>query len=179
MLLWGSILLAAFLLTMALGVAPTPSSRTIPTGYKMPEGFKALIVFSFNPAVNIWEIDVKPPGVESGEPINTTTQLNLVWRTMSAPQLKTFGPTLTVKFAYDPGVMASDLQAQVGNNYNTCTVIFPTNEKVAFYAVITKIEFDPLKEKEFPTGTMTIVPTMWDASHQVEQGPVWVGSGTG
>lgn len=158
--------------------APTPSARTLPTGYKMPEGFKSLITFSTNPGLNIWEIDVKPPGVESGEPINTTTQQNIEWRTMSMPQLKTL-ETITIKFAYDADVMQTDLVALCGNNNATVTILYPQGTKVAFYGALNKVEFDPFKEKEFPTGTMTVVPTNWDNANRVEAGPVWSDSGTG
>jgi hypothetical protein len=159
--------------------APTPSNRTLPTGYKMPEGFKSLITCSVNPAINIWEIEVKPPGVESGEAINTTTQQNIAWRTFWLPQLKTL-EQITIKFAYDADVMQTDLIGMTGPRGQTITILFPQGTKVAFYGDIMKVEFDPFKEKEFPTGTLTIVPTNTDAAHgYVEAGPAWSDSGTG
>ena len=159
--------------------APVPANRTLPTGYKMPEGFKSLITFSNNPALNIWEIDVKPPGVESGEAINTTTQQNNLWRTFWLPQLKTL-EQITIKAAYDADVLQTDLTGMVGPRGQTITILWPQGSKVAFFGDLMKCEFDPLKEKEFPTCTLTIVPTNTDSAHgYVEAGPAWTDSGTG
>lgn len=158
--------------------APTPTPRTLPTGWKMPEGFRSLITFSGKPALNIWEIETKPPGIESGEPINTTTQHNINWRTFWLPFLKTLMP-VTVKFAYDPDVILTDIYYLCGRNDQTLTFLFPENSTIAFFGGMQKAEFDNLKEKEFPTGTMTIVPTLTDTtSNNAEAGPVFSSAGT-
>lgn len=151
--------------------APTPTTRQIPTGYKMPEGFRTLITFSDKPSLNIWEIENKPPGIESGDPINTTTQHNVEWRTFWLPRLKTLMP-FDVKFAYDPDVILTDIEELVGDNSQTITFLWPDGGNICFFGGCQKVEFDVLKEKEFPTGTMTIVPTNWDATNNVEAGPV-------
>lgn len=145
----------------------------------MPEGFKSLITFSENPALNIWEIEVKQPGVKSEEAINTTTQQNITWRTMWLPQLKTLDK-VTVKFAYDADVLQTDIIGMVGPRGQTVTILYPQGTKIAFYGDIESVEFDPFKEKEFPTGTMTVCPTNVDAAHgYVEAGPAFSDSGTG
>ncbi len=157
--------------------APTPTARTLPTGYKMPEGFKSLITFSGKPGINIWEMEVKPPGVESGDPINTTTQHNIRWRTFALPYLLTLMP-LTIKFAYDPDVLLTDILTLCGDDGQVITVLYPENTTICFWGGMSKAEFDNLKEKEFPTGTMTVVPTNWDKSNKVEAGPVETPAGT-
>lgn len=151
--------------------APTPTTRTLPTGYKMPEGFKSLVTFSSYPSLDIWEIENKPPSVESGDPINTTTQHNITWRTFYLPRLKTLKP-FTIKFAYDPDILMTNLLALIGDNSQTITFLMPQNANICFYGGMQSYELDALKEKEFPTGSMTIVPTLFDTVNKVEAAPV-------
>jgi hypothetical protein len=151
--------------------APTPTTRTTPTGYKVPEGYQSLVTFSSFPSLNIWEIENKPPAIEVGDPINTTTQHNVTWRTMYLPRLKTLD-TITIKFAFDPDIIFTNLLSLIGDNSQTITFTYPQNAILCFYGGLQKVEFDVFKEKEFPTGTMTVVPTNWDSVNKVEAGPV-------
>src|SRR4051812_28824859 len=83
---------------------PVPLARTPPTGFKMPDGFKTLVTFTSQPALQVWEKMVKPPGIDGGEAIDNTTMHNVTFRTRDARQLRTLD-VMTFKFLYDPDVL--------------------------------------------------------------------------
>lgn len=153
--------------------APTTTTRQTPTGYKMPDGYQALITFARKPAIKFWERQVKPPGIDGGEPIQTTTMHNIKWRTMDTKHLMTLTEAQSV-VAYDPE-MYSDILTLI-NGPDSVTVKFSDNSKLAFYGYLSKIDFGELREGEMPEATITIVPTNWDYVNKVEADPVFTGS---
>jgi hypothetical protein len=156
--------------------APTVTARILPTGYRLPDGFKSVIAFAIDPGIQLWEMQVKPPGVDGGEPIEFSTMLNIAWRTKRARHLKTLD-MITFKFAYDPAVMNDIIQ--IVNLETSITHHWPDNTLVAFYGYLQKVEFDDLEEGKMPTGTATICPTNWDYINNIEVGPlVQVAAGT-
>lgn len=167
------IILVVALLAWATMAAPTTTARSTPVGYKMPDGWQTLIACSKRPAIQLWEISIKPPGVDGGDPVETTTMHNTVWRTRDRRHLKTLTES-TFKAAYDPESW-TDILYMI-NNPDSWTVIYPENSKLAFYGVMTKFEPDELKEGEMPTATVTITPTNWDYVNYVEAAPVFTDS---
>lgn len=160
--------------------APTVSARVIPTGFKMPEGYPTTIAFAKNTALQFWEVTTQPPGLDGGEPVNNTTMLNSVWRTMRARRLKTLTP-IKVTAAYDPDVLDGSINKIQGliNNEGSVTVIFPTTDSISFYGYLQKSEPAENKDGEMPLLTITVVPTNWDPVNNVEAGPVFTNaSGT-
>lgn len=159
--------------------APTPVSRTPPGAgsYKVPEGFKCTITLTDSPGVWFWEIDPKPPALDGGEGIDTTTQLNTKWHTMS-PQTLFKLDNITVKVAYDPDVWNTMIQQAMNNRFDTVTITYPTNDKLAFYGCVIKWEPEAFEIGKMPTATLTILVTNFDAANQIEAGPVYQSAGT-
>jgi hypothetical protein len=150
--------------------APAPTARTTPTGFKMPDGWQTLVTFATQPALQIWETTVKPPGLDGGEPINTTTMHNSQWRTFIPKHLVTQAP-MTVTAFYDPDVHSVLLTLL--NRQDTITVRHPDGSTEAFYGALNKAEKGDNKEGEPPTLTLTITPTNWDNATGVEAGPTF------
>lgn len=150
--------------------APTPVTRTTPTGWKMPDGYKTTIALANIPGINLWERTVKPPSIDGGDATDTTTMHNSVWRTKQPKTLKTMGESTTT-VAYDPDVY-SDIINQVNIN-QSITVRFPDNSKLTFWGYLQKFEPSDLKEGEMPEATATFVPTNWDSTLNVEAAPVF------
>lgn len=153
--------------------APTASVRTIPVGYKMPDGFKTVISFASNTGIQFWEITVKPPGADGGDPIETTTMHNVLYRTKDTKSLKTL-TECTVTAMYDPDVLPG--LWQLINAPTSITIKFPDNAKMIFYGYLQKYEVNEHKEGEPPTLTLSIVPTNWDPTNKVEAAPVFTAS---
>lgn len=150
--------------------APSVTARQVPTGYKLPDGFKTTIAFANKPAVQFWEKTVQPPGFDGGEKIDTTTMLNTTWRTMAARQLKTL-TDCEVSAAYDPDVFP-DILGLI-NVPQAITVHFPDNSTLAFYGFLQKFVPDAMEEGKFPEAKLTITPTNWDLSAGTEAAPVF------
>ena len=149
---------------------PATTARQTPSGWKMPDGYQSLIAFSTAPSIKLWEKSVKPPGLDGGEGIDTSTMFNLVYRTKSARHLVSLDNS-TMVCAYDPDVYA-DILNQV-NREQAITVIFPDHSTLSFFGFLQKAEPGELKEGTFPEITITIVVTNWDPVAFVEQGPVF------
>lgn len=166
------------ILLASLFAAPAHTVRQLPTAgsLKVPEGYQTTIAFALDPTVEFWEQTVTPPGVDSGEPINTTTMLNTTWRNMILPQLKSLTP-IKVKCFYDPGKL-SNITALVGEN-GSITVWFPDGASVDFYGGMKSFMPNENKEKEAQLADVEIVPSNWDNVNMLEVGPVWhVDTGT-
>lgn len=155
--------------------APVATSRGAPVGFMIENGFSSLITLSNDPTVELWELEVQPPGIDGGEPIDITTMHNIFYRTKRARSLIDL-TSFTVVCAYDPAVFVV-LRDQV-NTEQTITVEWPSSQTLAFYGFIQLAEFAPLVIGEFPQVTLTIVPTNYDHVNCVEAAPVFAGTGT-
>lgn len=163
------------------GTPPTPSPPGNPAGFKLPDGFATEIAIAGATTIRIWEKTVQPPGYDGGAPIDITTMRNLKWRTKHPKHLQDV-TNMEIACAYDPNVY-NDV-APLINVPTTITVTFPpgetghgTGDTLCFYGYMMKFVPEPLKEGEFPTAAVTIVPTNTDPAGN-EEGPVWT-SGTG
>lgn len=153
--------------------APATTTRQTPTGYKMPDGYQSFMTFANKPSLKVWERQVKPPGIDGGEPIDTTTMHNTAWRTREPRHLRTLDAA-NFMAAYDPESY-SDLLTLINSN-QAITIRFPDNSTLAFFGYLQKVEFGELKEGEMPEMTLSIVPTNWDSANKVEASPVFTGS---
>jgi len=151
--------------------APPVSARVIPSGFKMPDGFKTLITFANNPAIQIWEETVKPVGWDGGDKIDTTTMHNITYRTFAARKLKTIADG-GATFAFDPDCWTG-LQQEI-NLEQSITFTFPDHSQLAVWGYLQKFENPDFKEGEMPKATGTIVATNWDPVNFVEAGPNYV-----
>jgi hypothetical protein len=145
----------------------------VPTGFKLGDGYQTEISFSRNNAVKFWEKTIKAPGLDGGDGIDTTTQLNTKWRTKDTRHLQTL-TECTFTAGYDPDFY-TDILALI-NSPGGVTIQFPDDSTLTFWGYLQKIEFAELKEGEFPECTGTITPTNWDPANYVESAPVFVGA---
>lgn len=152
-----------------LWAAPTPSTRTTPGGIKLKDGFSTKITFAADTDVSFWEKTVKPPGIDGGDAIEQTTMHNIAWRDMAPRQLRTLTES-TTEVAYDPKVYTQIVE--LINRETTITVRFPDGSTLAFYGFLKGFEANDLSEGEQPTATVTIVPTNFDPTNDVEAAPV-------
>lgn len=134
----------------------TTTARSAPGGVKPDDGFSSLIAFAADPDISFWEKTVKPPGLDGGEPIDTTTMHNTSLRTMGPRSLATMTP-FTTKVTYDPEVY--DQILAIINTAGWVTVHFWDGSTIDFYGYLQKFEPDDLSEGAQPEATVTIVPT--------------------
>lgn len=146
---------------------PTVVPRTIPTGYKLPEGFKITIAFSKKPALNIWEVDGAPSGLEVQE-INTTTQHNIRY-VSKYPSYLVANDDIVGTAGYDPDAM-DDLISLLGDPTGSVTIRMPTNTTHNYWAFLKAWKFGALRVGQFPTGNYGICVTNWDPVNKVECG---------
>lgn len=149
--------------------APTPTARQTPTGIKLDDGHSTLVTIGSDPDCSFWEKTVTPPGLDGGDPVETTTMHNDVWRTMAPRKLKTL-TDLTTTAAYDP-VIYTQLVGRI-NEETTITVTFPDGSTLAFYGYLRSFIPDEVSEGEQPTATATITPTNQDPTTGAEEAPV-------
>ena len=150
--------------------APTPTARGTPAGIKLEDGYQTLITFASHPTIKFWEKTVKPPGLDGGDGIDTTTMHNVTYRTFDTKHLKTLTESVLTG-PYDPDVFTT-LVAQININ-QACTTKFPDGSTLTYYGAITKAEIGEHKEGELPEMTITIKPTNWDPTGFVEAAPVF------
>lgn len=156
--------------------APAEISRTEPAGFKLEDGHQALIAFQVNADAMFWELEVQPPIIDGGDPIETTTQHNAALRTFSPQSLYTLEPH-TVRVAYDPCINDEIIDGMVNMN-DSITVHYPDGSTFSFWGYLKRFEPDPMVRGEMPTATITVVPTNYDPYNCVEAPPVIVCAGT-
>lgn len=149
--------------------APTTTSRVVPSAIKLKDGFKTTLTPKRNPDIKFYEKQVTPPGLDFGDPIDTTTMLNVEWRTKWASALKDMSP-VEAKVGYDPAVY-EEIE-EVGGINDEWTIRLSDGSTIAFWGILTKFMPDALVEKTFPEASITIVPTNED-NDGAEQGPVF------
>lgn len=149
--------------------APTPTTRVVPAGVYLKNGYRALITFALDPNISLWEIAVTPSGDDGGDAIDITTQWNDDFRT-KAPQDLSEQTEASFTFAYDP-VVRSQIAALI-NRATTITERYPDGSTLAYYGYLKSVEFDAMENGTMPMGTATIQPTNYDPTNRVEAAPV-------
>ena len=153
--------------------APSPTTRTPPTGQPMRDGYQTLITFENADSIIFWEKGVQPPGLEGGDPIDATTMHNETWRTFGTPALITLTPSST-RVAYDPAVF--DTIVSIINVETTITITFPDGSTLAFFGRLQNFEPDELVEGSQPEASVTIAATNWDTGDNTEAAPLYTAS---
>ncbi len=149
--------------------APVAAARSTPLGIFMDDGHSTKVAFSLDPDISLWEKTVTPPGIETGDPVDTSTMHNTVWRTFAERALKTLTP-MTFTAAYDPDAY-DEVLAIAGTN-GTITVHFPDLSTLAFFGILQNFQPGEHSEGAQPEATCTITPTNYDPVNNVEAGPV-------
>jgi hypothetical protein len=128
----------------------------MPTGRRLDDGHSTTISFPYDPTIGLWEKEVQPPGVDGGDPVDTTTMRNVLYRTMNPRKLKTL-TAATFKVAYDE---THTLRIHAMTNINQLLVAtFPTGAPFSFWGYLRSFIPDALVEGQQPTATVTIQPT--------------------
>lgn len=148
--------------------APSPTSRTTPTGIPLRDGHSTLITIAADVDINFWEKTVQPPGMDGGDPVDATTMHNTTYRVQRPNSLITL-TEVTATVAYDP-VAYTEIQS-VLNTETTITITFSDGSTVAFYGFLRTFEPQDAEEGEQPEAEITITPTNWDPTNNVEAGP--------
>lgn len=164
------IFLGLLLLVLICMAAPSATPRVVPTGIMLEEGAQALITFALDTNIELWEIEVQPPGWDNGDSINVTTQHNLVVQTKAPRKLKEVTNS-TLMVAYDP-ICEVSCKAAIGRR-DTVTYTWPDGSTDAQFGYMKSFIPQALKHGEFPTANVEIVYTNLDSSFD-EQVPVHV-----
>lgn len=150
--------------------APATTARSTPAGRFLRDGYQTLIAFSRYPTVQFWEKTVQPPGLNGGDPIDITTMHNEDVKTKAARQLYDLTPSKT-RVAYDPKCYTQILTL-LNDDTGSVTVHFPDGSTLDFYGYVMNFEPAELREGEQPEADVTIVPTNFDRTNNVEASPV-------
>lgn len=151
--------------------APSATSRVTPSAIPLCDGFSTLFTFAADTDLEIYEVTVQPPGIDGGDPIDSTTMHNSAWRTMCPRQLKTM-TEFQITGSYDP-IIYTNLDALI-NVETTGTVTFPDGSTLAFFCFLRSFEISEHTEGERPIVTLNIIPTNEDSTvgNFTEEGPV-------
>ncbi len=151
--------------------APVASARVDPVGIKLTDGYRTLVTFAADTDISFWEKAITPPGLEGGDPIDTTTMHNDTYRTMASRALKTMTP-FQMTAGYDPAILTQVLA--LINVETTVTVTFPDGSTWAFYGFLKNFVPGQLVEGTFPEATIEVVPTNADPTTGAEEAAVLV-----
>lgn len=149
--------------------APSSTARVAPDGIPLEDGFSTKIAFEHDPNISFWEKTVKPPGLDGGDAIDITTMHNTTWRTFAARDLKTL-TEMSTTVAYDPDVYDEILA--IINLEGSITVTFPDGSTLDFFGYLRTFEPNDVSEGSQPEATITIQPTNYDPTNDVEAAPV-------
>jgi hypothetical protein len=142
---------------------------------RLRDGFPTTITMT-GAGVTFYEVTVQPPGIDGGEPINTTTMRNVDVRTFAGRHLYTLTPQ-EISVGYDPTAYDT-IKAAVNVNQSMVTT-FPDGATLTWWGLLQKFVPEAMEEGKMPIARITLVPTNVNASG-VETVPVLVaGSGTG
>jgi hypothetical protein len=142
---------------------------------RLRDGFPTIINL---PGANVtfWEKSVQPPGLDGGEPIDTTTMRNSKVRTKAPRKLYDVTP-IEVNAAYDPTVYDT-IKAQLNQN-QAITTTLPDGAVISWWGYLKSFVPESNEEGKEPMARMTLVPTNID-NEGVEQVPtIATGTGTG
>lgn len=141
--------------------APVATVRQDPAGIKLPDGYRALITLEDDPDISFWEKDVKPVGIDGGEPIPQTTMHNDLVETFFPQSLYRLTDG-TSKVAYDPAVI-TQIMTMINRN-QVITVRYRDGTTDAFWGYLRIFERDTMSKGTQPEATVTFTPTMMDDS---------------
>lgn len=146
-----------------------PAPRT-PGGTPLEDGYQAMHVFEDDTDIALYEIAVKPPGLDGGEKIDQTTQHNEEVRTFAPRSLTTMTDAATT-CAYDPAALA-DILALI-NEPQLIKTYFPDGGFYSYYGYLRSFEPAELVEGTRPTAQVVIAVTNVDPSDGSEHTPTY------
>lgn len=123
----------------------------------MWDGFRTLISFEAAPLIIFPEMSVKPFGLDSRGPIDTTSMRNSRMTTKWPKQLTDLTP-VEADVQWTPGNYPTISRLILRIN-QIVSVTMPTGDILAFYGWLDKAEPQPQKEAEVPILRLTIIPS--------------------
>lgn len=148
---------------------PSTTARVAPTGDRLTDGYKSVVAFSRDSNVNLWEIEVTPPGYDGGDKIPISTMHNVDYRTY-APRALLDVTDGSMRVAYDP-ILYSEIRNLL-NQPGSITYHLPDGSTVDVWGYLKDFQPDGLTEGDMPTANCVIVHTNVDPSDNSEAGPV-------
>ena len=149
--------------------APSTTAIASPTGKRLKRGYKCVVMFSRDSTIGLYVIEVKPPGIDNGEPINITTMNNSAYMTKAEQALQEITDG-SIVFAYDPNIYNEALAALIGQN-GSVTVHYPDGSTLDFWGYLRNIDPSNIVRDGMPTASGTLVVTNRDTT-DAEAGPV-------
>lgn len=149
--------------------SPTTTARVAPTGIRLTDGFKCVVAFARDSNINLWEIEVTPPGLDGRDKIDTSTMHNVTWKTF-APRALIESTDSQIRCAYDPSVLTEILN--LINEPGSITYHYPDGSTVDVWGYLRSFEPDGLVEGTMPTANVVVVVTNQDPSNGSLAGPV-------
>lgn len=150
---------------------PVATTRQSPVGIRLETGHPTKVTFAADPDVSLWEMATTPPGIDGGDPIDTTTFFNVTYRTQAPRRLKQMTET-SFTAAYDPAVL-TQVVALV-NVETTITITFMDGSTWAAFGWLQTFEPQEATEDEMPTADCTIAFGNANPTTGAEDGPVVV-----
>jgi hypothetical protein len=150
----------------------TTTERGTPGGTKLGDGYQCLIAFAQDADVSLWEKSVTPPGIDGGDPVDTSTMHNTTYRTKAARQLKEL-TNGSFTAAYDPQVY--DQIVSLINVEGWITVHFPDGSTLDFMGYLKSFTPGEIVEGSQPEAECEIVCTN-ENSTGAETGPTYKAS---
>jgi hypothetical protein len=124
------------------------------------DGYSTTISFNLAPAVQLWEIEITPPGLDGGGMIDQTNMRNIDFRTRVPKALITL-TEMTGVFAYDP-IVYNTIKNLLLNVNGAIFVHFPDGQSLQFFGWLNEFKPNRNTEGERPTANATIIPSNLD-----------------
>lgn len=141
-----------------------------PAGFNpIRDGYSSIITIAAANPITLYEREVKPPMLDGGGPIESTSMRNTTWRTKDPKTLKSIGD-ITTTVMYDPTVFSTIVSLLNTNTY--ITVRWPDNTTVQFAGYLDKFDYAGLTEGNLPTASVTFVVTNRNPTTGAEVSPV-------
>lgn len=142
---------------------------------RLRDGFPTTIDLT-GAGTTFWEKTVQPPGLEGGEPIDTTTMRNTAVRTKWHRSLYDITP-MEMSVAYDPTVYDT-IKSAINNNREIVTTL-PDGCTITWWGYLKTFTPEALEEGKEPMARITLVPTNVNDSNEETVPVVADAGGTG
>lgn len=151
--------------------APATTTRGTPAGKRLVNSHQSLLAFARLPTFSVWEKEVNSPALDGGEPIDITSQHELLVRIREFRDLYDLLP-FTIKCFCDPNAFKQAKNSLINQN-GSITRRYPDGSTLDFFGALTKYEEDPAPEDgQAVMVTLTITPSNYDPANRVEAEPV-------
>jgi hypothetical protein len=131
----------------------TPQTRLPPARHHLRDGQSTFVAIDLAETISFWEITVKPPAMDLGDPVDQTTMWNSARRTQAPRNLYSLG-NVEIECAYNPKVY-DEILALIGI-VRAISVEFSNHDQVTDWGWLNTFDPQPAAEGEMPRATVTI-----------------------